>query len=299
MSTSSSKNCSKPAGEMISRIRQGSSPAFQKVCHWSRGLWTRSPGPASSTSSPSSAPMRPSSTKLYSSSRVCGCSGAASARGDMGCSTSEKRSPASAPSIMKRTPMLPRKPALPSCGPTTSPTRSSSLLFLRSLANLEERDDVPPRAVAPAAQDVHTAAALVRAVGGPAGGQRPVDDDRRRVARLHDASDLREVVAIGLPVRGGEPGDLLAPPYVDVGTARREDGMVVEQLRQPARVADDERVLEPCGQLLGSVRSGCLALHLCVLSLLHGGAKLSPGRQSVDPRSLGFGAAPMRRTIAA
>ena len=39
-----------------------SSPAFQKVCHWSRGLWTRSPGPASSTSSPSSAPMRPSST---------------------------------------------------------------------------------------------------------------------------------------------------------------------------------------------------------------------------------------------
>ena len=63
--------------------------------------------------------MRPSSTKLYSSSRVCRCSGAASARGDIGCSTSEKRSPASGPSIMKRTPMLPRKPSCPSSGPTT------------------------------------------------------------------------------------------------------------------------------------------------------------------------------------
>ena len=31
---------------MISRIRAGSSPAFQNVCHWSRGLKTRSPGPA-------------------------------------------------------------------------------------------------------------------------------------------------------------------------------------------------------------------------------------------------------------
>ena len=41
--------------------------------------------------------MRPSRTKLYSSSRVCRCSGAASARGDIGCSTSEKRSPRLAP----------------------------------------------------------------------------------------------------------------------------------------------------------------------------------------------------------
>src|SRR4051812_19831414 len=32
-------------------------------------------GPASTTSSPSSAPMRPLRTKLYSSSRVCRCSG--------------------------------------------------------------------------------------------------------------------------------------------------------------------------------------------------------------------------------
>ena len=30
---------------MISRIRHGSSPAFQNVCHWLRGLKTRSPGP--------------------------------------------------------------------------------------------------------------------------------------------------------------------------------------------------------------------------------------------------------------
>ena len=97
---------------MISRIRHGSSPAFQNVCHWLRGLNTRSPGPASTTSSPSSAPMRPSSTKLYSSSRVCRWSGAASARGDIGCSTSEKRSPASNPSIMKRTPMRPEEALL-------------------------------------------------------------------------------------------------------------------------------------------------------------------------------------------
>src|SRR3954470_20722364 len=102
---------------MISRIRHGSSPAFQNVCHWSRGLWTRSPGPASITSSPRSAPIRPVRTKLYSSSRVWRCSGAASARGDIGCSTSENRWPASAPSTMKRTPMLPRKPSWASFGP--------------------------------------------------------------------------------------------------------------------------------------------------------------------------------------
>ncbi len=63
--------------------------------------------------------MRPSMTKLYSSSREWRWSGAASARGGIGCSTSEKRSPASGPSIMNRTPMPPSQPALPSFGPTT------------------------------------------------------------------------------------------------------------------------------------------------------------------------------------
>jgi hypothetical protein len=33
MSTSSSKNLSKPAGEMISRMLAGSWPAFQNLCH--------------------------------------------------------------------------------------------------------------------------------------------------------------------------------------------------------------------------------------------------------------------------
>src|SRR3954468_9667656 len=36
----------------------------------------------------------------------------------MGCSSSENRSPASTPSIMKRAPMLPRNPDFPSSGPT-------------------------------------------------------------------------------------------------------------------------------------------------------------------------------------
>src|SRR5918911_3672992 len=63
--------------------------------------------------------MRPSSTYEYSSSRLWRCSGAASARGGIGCSTSEKP-PAwvSSVSIMKRTPIAPRLPALPSRGPT-------------------------------------------------------------------------------------------------------------------------------------------------------------------------------------
>jgi hypothetical protein len=42
-----------------------------------------------------------------------------SARADIGCSTRENPPPDSSPSIMNRTPMLPRKPALPSLGPTT------------------------------------------------------------------------------------------------------------------------------------------------------------------------------------
>jgi hypothetical protein len=45
--------------------------------------------------------------------------GAAKARGDIGCSTNENRWPASMPSIMKRTPMLPKNLAIPSRGPTT------------------------------------------------------------------------------------------------------------------------------------------------------------------------------------
>ena len=61
----------------------------------------------------------PLEDEVYSSSRVCLCSGAASARGDIGCSTSEKPWSVSSPSIMNRTPMLPRKPACPSLGLST------------------------------------------------------------------------------------------------------------------------------------------------------------------------------------
>ena len=115
MAESSRKKSSKPAGEMNSRIRHGSSPAFQNVCHWLRGLWTDA-RPGHDDVVAQQRAHRPSSTRLYSSSRVCRCSGAASARGDIGCSTSESRCPASAPSSMKRTPMLPRKPSWPSLG---------------------------------------------------------------------------------------------------------------------------------------------------------------------------------------
>ena len=59
---SSRKKFSNPPGEMTSMISQGVSPAFQNVCHWSRGLKTQVPGPAVTTSSPSSAPSVPSST---------------------------------------------------------------------------------------------------------------------------------------------------------------------------------------------------------------------------------------------
>src|SRR5581483_2448341 len=112
---------------MISRIRAGVSPAFQNVCHCPRGLKIRSPGCATTTSSPSRAPTLPSITQLYSSSRLWRWSGAASARGDIGCSTSEKRSSASLPSIMNRTPMLPRKPDVPSAGPRT---RAGAVTFI-------------------------------------------------------------------------------------------------------------------------------------------------------------------------
>ena len=74
--------------------------------------------------------MRPSNTKLYSSSRVWRCTGAASARGDIGCSTSEKRSPASIPSIRNLTPMLPRNPSPPSSGPTNfTPVTAVSIVL--------------------------------------------------------------------------------------------------------------------------------------------------------------------------
>src|ERR687885_219933 len=56
---------------MTSSRRAGSSPAFQNACGTPRGLKTRSPGPASSTSSPSWTPIRPSRTYEYSSSFAC------------------------------------------------------------------------------------------------------------------------------------------------------------------------------------------------------------------------------------
>src|SRR5918992_950441 len=103
---------------MISRIRHCSSPAFQNVCHWSRGLKARSPASAYTTSSPSCAPIRPWRTKLYSSSRECRCSGAHRCRGGMGGSTSANPPPASSPQTMKRTPSAPKSTAWPSPGPT-------------------------------------------------------------------------------------------------------------------------------------------------------------------------------------
>ena len=61
--------------------------------------------------------MRPSSTKLYSSSRLWRCSGAASPRGGIGCSTRLRRLSVSAPGIMKRTPMVCSVTDSPSVGP--------------------------------------------------------------------------------------------------------------------------------------------------------------------------------------
>src|SRR5215204_899381 len=112
-----SKQCSNPPGEMISRILHGPSPAFQNVCHWSRGLKTRSPASACTTSSPSNASIRPSRTKLYSSSRECLCSGATSPRGGIGCSTSENPPPVSSVQAMNRTPADPMSTSFPSAGP--------------------------------------------------------------------------------------------------------------------------------------------------------------------------------------
>ena len=63
--------------------------------------------------------MRPSTTKLYSSSRVWRWSGAASVRGGMGCSTIETVPPVSSPQAMNRTPIVISGPARPSSGPST------------------------------------------------------------------------------------------------------------------------------------------------------------------------------------
>ena len=77
-------------------------------------LKIRSPRLPKTTSPPSLAPIRPSITKLYSSSFRCRCRGAASAHGSIGCSTSEKRASESLPSIINRTPVNPSWQDLPS-----------------------------------------------------------------------------------------------------------------------------------------------------------------------------------------
>src|SRR6185312_3008829 len=104
---------------MISNTRAGVSPAFQNVCHCSRGLTIKSPGLPITTVSPSNAPILPSRTKLYSSSRWSRCMGAAKARGCIGCSTSAKCLPASSPSMISRAPRPPKTARWPSRGPRT------------------------------------------------------------------------------------------------------------------------------------------------------------------------------------
>ena len=62
--------------------------------------------------------MRPSITKLYSSSRECLWSGATSVFGGIGCSTTETPPPDSSVHSMKRTPTDIRSTYLPSSGPS-------------------------------------------------------------------------------------------------------------------------------------------------------------------------------------
>src|SRR5215208_6100150 len=131
-----------------------------------------------------------------------------------------------------------------------------------SRAHVEERDDVTPRAVASALQDVYAAAAPTIAVSSPAIAQRPIEHDRRDGTGLDDPPDLGEITATGRPQRGGEPRDLLASAHVFSGGARNENSTLVEQLRQRSRVAQHECVLELHRELLGSARCGRLALHL-------------------------------------
>jgi hypothetical protein len=57
---SPAKNRSNRAGAMISIRRAGFGPGFQNVCGTMRGLKTYVPGPASMSSSPMRAPIRPS-----------------------------------------------------------------------------------------------------------------------------------------------------------------------------------------------------------------------------------------------
>ena len=87
-STSSSKNFSKLPGAMISRIRHGSSPAFQNVCHWLRGLWTRSPGRRRRRCRRAARPCGPRARR---STRPHGCGGAAARRACAGPSVLDER----------------------------------------------------------------------------------------------------------------------------------------------------------------------------------------------------------------
>ena len=61
------EHCLEAPGVMFSRRRHSSSPRFQTVCHSPRGFSTKSPGPASRTSSPNCAPKRLRNRRLQSS----------------------------------------------------------------------------------------------------------------------------------------------------------------------------------------------------------------------------------------
>ena len=79
-STSSSKNLSKPAGAMISRIRHSSSPAFQNVCHCPRGLWQTGRLDWPRRHRPLT--KRPSGPRARSCTRPRGCGDGAAQRDD-------------------------------------------------------------------------------------------------------------------------------------------------------------------------------------------------------------------------
>ena len=75
---------------MISRIRPGLFACVPEGVPLVAGLEDQVAGPGLDHIVAEQAPIWPSRSKLYSSSRVCRCSRAASARGDIGCSTSEE-----------------------------------------------------------------------------------------------------------------------------------------------------------------------------------------------------------------
>jgi hypothetical protein len=104
---------------MISKIRAGSWPTFQNRVPLVARLEDEIAGAASHRLIPEERTHAPLQDIGVPVSRECRCKGAASAREDIGCSTSEKLPLVSCPSIMKRTPMLPKKPVLPSLGPVT------------------------------------------------------------------------------------------------------------------------------------------------------------------------------------